>query len=409
METSSFILTDIEKIKSQNKKENLEKEIQSENIENSIKLINERICNDIPKSYERFEVKNINGSVLNIHTNIEKKAFDEISCNKIEKIQTQDLCEENTQTFDTNECILRTGFSNKTHNYYENINTIISKTINESSNIKQSFDKYLHTGSGDISESKYNWINHFEIEKIKNNEFCSDINLDKISSKIFETPQNFNKSSNETVSSDNKEVCEFFARYNTIDKKSGLLSYKRKREQLIKESYEAFGFSFDSEINLKKGYSKVEKEKLILKSKRENQNSIDNEENKIIKDIRKKESELNINEYETNINFLEDRHSINEKINNNESFEEIKNKENKIPLKVLNNSFMQDAIVKKTRVERDKDLFLEEQKKLKENKNPENTELNNLNSTYMNFKEKKKALLNEINQGIEKNNSPIFF
>jgi len=203
---------------------------------------------------------------------------------------------------------------------------------------------------------------------------------------IFETPINNNINQNEDFEINNKneisnfqnvEISEFFSRYNTLEKGSKLLSYKRKREQLIKESYQAFGFSFDSGINLKKGFSKVEKEKLLAKQKRES--LTENEINT--------NNDIQINSLDKDAGDLFGKHY--EKINNS------------------SNSFMQDAIVKKCRIEIEKEKFLEEQKKLKDSKDCKKNEndnkdenMNSKNSIYLSFKEKKQALLNSINNGI---------
>ncbi len=161
------------------------------------------------------------------------------------------------------------------------------------------------------------------------------------------------------------EVSKFFSRYNTLDKSSSLLSFKRRREQLIKESYESFGFSFDSGVNLKKGLSRVEREKINEKNKRDIQ---------ILTNI--------------DIN-LESRIPKTDSNDGNKS-SEIKETVNKRALNSSNN-FMQDALVKKTRVERDKGLFLEQQMNSKIEANS--------NNNYLNYKQRKQALVNSLNSG----------
>jgi len=182
---------------------------------------------------------------------------------------------------------------------------------------------------------------------------------------------------------ENIDIPQFYSRYTTLEKGSNLLSHKRKREQLIKESFEAFGFSFDSSIDLKKGFSKVEKEKNLQKQKRE--------------DFMNKQTE---NKEET----VYSTHIKNEEKNKNSQISDSQSDN----IKSKNNyTFMQDAIVKKCRIERDKEKYLAEQKILKDtkiseqgfNKTESPIEVQNTNSTYLSFKQRKRELLNGINSG----------
>lgn len=214
----------------------------------------------------------------------------------------------------------------------------------------------------------------FSLQKEKEN-LRLHLALNEESGKFIETPI-ANQNSEKKVTSENIEVSEFYSRYNTLDKSSSFLSFKRRREQLIKESYEAFGFSFDSGIDLKKGYSKVEREKLIEKNKRNNQI---------------------LTNFEINSETLIQKTYL----NNQAKATEMKTNDS-------SSNFMQDAIIKKTRVERDKELFLEQQKKLKEMKNCENKPSyedeiskieHNSNNVYLSYKQRKQELLNTTNNG----------
>ena len=207
----------------------------------------------------------------------------------------------------------------------------------------------------------------------------SALELNEDLSKVFETQKKV-LNSEEKSKSENIESSEFFSRYNTLDKSSGLLSYKRKREQLIKESYESFGFSFDSALDFKKGLSKVEKEKLIEKNKRDNEILTNIEINS--------KSIISKNEANQNIIISETKEAVKKTI-------------------ITSNNFMQDAKINKTRVEREKELFLEEQKKLKEKQNPENKPANEENNplmettniNFLNYKQRKQALLDSSING----------
>lgn len=161
----------------------------------------------------------------------------------------------------------------------------------------------------------------------------------------IEKNQNFieNKlnSENENKTSENiLETSDYFSRYSPTVKDFQFISYKRKREQMIQESYDSFGFSFDSEINLKKGLSKVEKEKILFKQK---------------------ESEI------SGVLLIGDNINVNteNKFKNFISSKEIKN-----------SSFMNDAIIKKSRVEFEKDKFIESLK-IKDDVKINNILLNN--------------------------------
>lgn len=160
-----------------------------------------------------------------------------------------------------------------------------------------------------------------------------------------------------------------------MEKNENCLSLKRRREQLMEESYQAFGFSFDSVLELKKGYSKLEKEKMKEKEKRE-------------------QEKLNCNKTDTkNIKEIPQNIELNEQRDINNSDLTL-NMELKKPV-----SFMEDAIKKKSRIEIDKENFLETQKKLNKTKeifikNQTQTQVvmeNEVNT--MSYSQRKKALL----------------
>ncbi len=197
-----------------------------------------------------------------------------------------------------------------------------------------------------------------------------------------------------------KNAEEYLSRYTCIvnNNENKLLSYKRRREEMINESYKAFGFSLDEKDNFKKGLSRVEKEKLIEKEKQNKDQ---------IPQIEKEE----INQNQLNLQNKNLQLSIYDKIT--------KIKDNNIK-----NSLMQDAILKKTRIEIDKEKFLEEQKNQNQNKDKDkensininiNLNLNeekNLNQNlnqinYLTFKQKKEAILKASNLGKIKKN--LFF
>jgi hypothetical protein len=198
---------------------------------------------------------------------------------------------------------------------------------------------------------------------------------------------------------------EYLSRYTSIvnNNENKLLSYKRRREEMINESYKAFGFSLDEKSNFKKGLSKVEKEKLIEKEK-QNKDQNDNYE----KDEQNQNQNPQISIYDKITKITNN--------NNNNNFD--------TNCKNFKNSFMQDAIIKKTRLEIDKEKFLEAQKNNNQIKNKdididkdkdkenslniidENLNLNeeknskfNSNLNYLSFKEKKEAILKASNSG----------
>lgn len=222
-------------------------------------------------------------------------------------------------------------------------------------------------------------INNFE-NKIIEFPHSSELQLNEKLDNCFESQKKiFN--SDEKVKLENIEISEFYSRYNILDKSSNLLSFKRKREQLIRESYEAFGFSFDSGENFKKGFSKVEREKIIEKNKRENQ---------ILTNV------------EINSNSLTSKKDSNTKLILSKEQEACKINEK------FSNDFMKDALIKKTRVERDKELFLEEQKKLKEleiqqinitSEHNKNSVEESTSDNFLSYKQRKQALLDSSNNG----------
>lgn len=248
-----------------------------------------------------------------------------------------------------------------------------------------SIEEIINLNSQD-SEPEKEIIPIVEIEKsekistpVKTNEKKAE-NLE-VQLSIKDSIESFKSKNSTKKEIEENENClkstEFLSRYINFEENK-LLSYKRRREEMINESYKSFGFSLDESDKLKKGFSKVEREKQIEKEKSET---------------------------------IQQENPEDSKAKNSENSEKYKKPENENRIKIPD-SFMQDAKIKKSRIEIDKENFLVKQKNpenslrkylnlnLIEEKQEENLNLNeNLNQKTLTFKEKKEAALKASNAG----------
>lgn len=370
-----IFLTDNEKIESDTEDQALLHEKSTNPSDNSACLIEERLNEKANNSCEIKSKNNLEIVDEQIESTLEIEENEQENSNNNEKETQNDNCNKNQryvnnfcsaekQKENHRACKVGVSFTNK-------ILTPISYNLNELRLVKT--DNQL--------EEEFKLEENEDKTYIGNSEPILELNEEI--PKCFETPKP-TQTSDEAINSEKNEVSEFYSRYNALDKSSSLLSFKRRREQLIKESYEAFGFSFDSGINLKKGFSKVEREKQIEKNKRDNQI---------------------LNNIEINSDTLIQKNSL------NEATAETKAIENKNKTFDSSTNFMHDSISKKSRVEKDKEVFLEQQKKQKE-QNTENKPADepknlvieaNSNNNYLSYKQRKQALLDSTNNGIKKN------